>query len=188
MDANTRTGKRREGGSKGGNKVVGAGGRYILNGNGERLLTLAGGQSLALLCAFFRTPKRGVSYPFQSPNASKAHYCLNYCITQRKDRTVGSSAMSPSAGHQCYNRNRSRTSYQVPVYVKIRLRGRFTTNHSKLDSTQKYGVMDLQKLMAHPKLRDEVLWVTLDKLGPFNKDGNATDMATNLPIYYCLLR
>lgn len=66
------------------------------------------------------------------------------------------------------------------VYAKIRLRRRFATNRSKRNSTQKRRATDLQKLTANLKLREEILWVTLDKLGSMNTVANANDMAENL--------
>ena len=67
-DANARTGKRGEGGGETDSKVLGAYGRDVLNENGKLLLGFAEDNKLALLNTFFSTPKRGVSYTFQSAN------------------------------------------------------------------------------------------------------------------------
>ena len=65
-DANARTGERGDGG-----KVLGAYGRDVLNENGKLLLRIAEDNKLALLNTFFSTPKRGVSFTFQSANRGK---------------------------------------------------------------------------------------------------------------------
>ena len=71
MDANARTGKRREGGvgSKD-NEVLGAYGRDTLNDNGERLLTFAANHGLALVNTFFSTRKSGTSRTFNGSSSS----------------------------------------------------------------------------------------------------------------------
>ena len=56
-DANTRTGKRGEGGGETDSKVLGAYGRNKLNENGKLLLGFAEDNKLALLNTFFCTPK-----------------------------------------------------------------------------------------------------------------------------------
>ena len=60
MDANARTGMRRNGWTN--NKVLGAYGRDELNDNRERLLTHAIDTKLALLNTYYATPTRGISY------------------------------------------------------------------------------------------------------------------------------
>ena len=56
-DANTRTGKRAEGGRGADSKVLGGYGRDMLNENGKLLLGFAEVNKLALLNTFFCTPK-----------------------------------------------------------------------------------------------------------------------------------
>lgn len=58
------------------------------NDKAERLPTPAGEQRLTLLNTFFKTPKHDVSYHFQSSNASKVRYHLDYVLTQQKDRRL----------------------------------------------------------------------------------------------------
>ena len=62
MDANARTGRRKKGqvGSKD-SKILGAYGRDTLNDIGELLLSFANNHDLALVNAFFSTPKGGLS-------------------------------------------------------------------------------------------------------------------------------
>ncbi|CAB1104344.1 unnamed protein product [Ectocarpus sp. CCAP 1310/34] len=69
MDANARTGRRREGCCDA--KIMGAYGRDIMNNNGERLLGLASDNQLSLTNTYFRTPKGGVHYTFQSSNKGR---------------------------------------------------------------------------------------------------------------------
>ena len=85
-EANTRTGKRGEGGGKTESKVMGAYGRDKLNENGKLLLGFAEDNKLALLNTFFCTPKSGVSYTFQSTNRSKGQARLEYMLTKQADR------------------------------------------------------------------------------------------------------
>lgn len=76
MDAKACTGKIGERGGKSGNMFLGTHGRHSLNDKGERLLlalATSTEQHLVLLNIFFRTLKRGVSYEFHRPNASKPH-------------------------------------------------------------------------------------------------------------------
>ena len=62
MDANARTGMRGIGWTN--SKVLGAYGRDELNDNGERLLTHATDNKLALTNTHYATPARGISYTF----------------------------------------------------------------------------------------------------------------------------
>ena len=86
MDANARTGM--SGIEWTGSKVLGAYGRDDLNDNGERLLTHATDNKLALLNTYYATPARGISYTFQSPNRGKAQYRLDYILTRQVDRRL----------------------------------------------------------------------------------------------------
>ena len=76
-DANTRTGKRGEGGGETDSKVLGAYGQDVHNENGKLLLCFAEGNKLPLLNTFFSTPKRGLSYTFQSANRGKGQARLD---------------------------------------------------------------------------------------------------------------
>ena len=86
--ANARTGKRGEGGEDTDSEVLGAYGRDKLNENGKLLLGSAEDNKLALLNTFFRTPKSGVSYTFQSVNRSKGQASLDYILTKQADRRL----------------------------------------------------------------------------------------------------
>ena len=86
MDANARTGLRGIGWTD--SKVLGAYGRDELNDNGERLLTHATDNKLALLKTYYATPARGISCTFQSLNRGKDQYRLDYTLTRRVDRRL----------------------------------------------------------------------------------------------------
>ena len=77
-DANAGTGKRGAGGGETASKVLGAYGRDVLKENGKLLLRFAEDNKLALLNTFFSTPKRGVSFTFQSSNRGKGQARLDY--------------------------------------------------------------------------------------------------------------
>ena len=84
-DANARTGKRGERGGETDSKVLGTYGRDVLNENGKLLLRFAEDNRLPLLNTFFSTPKRGVSYTFQSANRGKGQARLDYILTMQGD-------------------------------------------------------------------------------------------------------
>ena len=63
-NANTRTGKRGDGGEETDSKVLGAYRRDVLSENGKLLLRFEEDNKLALLNTFYSTPKRGVSFTF----------------------------------------------------------------------------------------------------------------------------
>ena len=60
----------------------------MLNENGKLLLRFAEDNKLALLNTFFSTPKRGVSYTFQSVNRGKGQARLDYILTKQADRRL----------------------------------------------------------------------------------------------------
>ena len=60
----------------------------MLNENGKLLLRFAEDNKLALLNTFFSTPKRGVSYTFQSANHGKGQARLDYILTKQADRRL----------------------------------------------------------------------------------------------------
>ena len=85
-DANTRTGKRGKGGGVASIKMLGVYGRDVLNVNGNLYLGFAEDDKLAPpLTTLFWTPKRGVSYTFQSDNHSKGQTRLGYILTKQVD-------------------------------------------------------------------------------------------------------
>ena len=87
-DANTRAGKRGEGGGVAGRKVFGVYGRDVLSVNGKLLLGFAEDNSLALLTTLFWITKSGVSYTFQSANRSKGQARLDYILTRKVDHRL----------------------------------------------------------------------------------------------------
>ena len=80
IDANARTGKRIEGCDDG--RVLGAYGRDELNNNGQRLLSLASDNKLALTNTFFRARKSGL-YHINSRNDRKR---IDYILTRQAHR------------------------------------------------------------------------------------------------------
>lgn len=104
IDANTRTGKRGEGGGESVDKVLGTYGREHLNNNGERPLAFAAGQRLALLSKQTENP----NVPYRAPcRALKPAIQATALITFSLDkRTVGSSAVRPFADRQRCDRDR----------------------------------------------------------------------------------
>ena len=54
--------------------------------NGKLLLGFAEDNKLALLNNFISTPKRGVSFTFQSANRGKGQARLDYILTKLADR------------------------------------------------------------------------------------------------------
>ena len=173
MDANARTGKRGEGGGEKNSKVIGEYGQDVLNNNGERLLTFAEEQRLAVLNTFFRTPKRGISYTFQSSNAGKGRYRLDYILTRQTDRKLvrNISVRRPPPG--------KRESDHNLVYGQIRLRGRFAPNRRMRTHAPTRRTADLERLMANPELRAMTAQAA-SPLNPLPTDATATAMAADL--------
>ena len=160
-DANARTGKRGEGGGETDSKVLGAYGRDVLNENGKLLLGFAEDNKLALLNTFFSTPKRGVSYTFQSANRGKGQARLDYILTKKGDRrlvrcvNVRSPPLeSPESDHNL-------------VYATVRIPGRSAPNRRMRESTKAApSTADLQRLMTDPDLRRQVASATSEALPP----------------------
>ena len=149
--ANTRTGKRGEGGGVTDSKVLGAYGRDVLNENGKLLLGCAEDSKLALLNTFFCTPKSSVSYTFQSANRSKGQVCLEYIQTKQADRRL----------IRCVNVRRplleAPESDHNLVYAKVRIPRRSVPNRRKRYNTKETPkLVDLRRLMADPNLRCQV--------------------------------
>ena len=67
----------------------------MLNDNGKLLLGFAEDNKLALLNTFFCTPKRGVSYTFQSANRGKSQARLDYILTKQADRRLVRCPIAP---------------------------------------------------------------------------------------------
>ena len=86
-DAAARTGRRGGGGGDADSSVLGAHDRDVLNENGKLLLGFEEDKKLAFE-HFFCTPKRDVSYTFQSANRSKVHLRLDYTLIKQADRRL----------------------------------------------------------------------------------------------------
>ena len=85
-DAKCQDGEEGERGGETDSKVLGAYGRDVLNEAGKLLLGFAEEIKFALLNSFFSTPKRGVSFTFQSANRGKGQPCLDYiCLLYTSD-------------------------------------------------------------------------------------------------------
>ena len=123
IDANARTGLRAIGWTD--SKVLGAYGRDELNDNGERLLTHATDNKLALPNTYYATPSRGISYTFQSPNRGKVQYRLDYILTRQVDRRLvrNVTVRTPLRENADSDHN--------PVIGNIRLLGRIAPNRPK---------------------------------------------------------
>ena len=175
-DANTRTGKRGEGGEEADIKVLGAYGRDKLNENGKLLMGFAEDNKLALVNTLFCTPKSGVSYTFQSANRSKGQAYLDYILTKQVNRRL----------IRCVNVRRppleAPESDHNLVYAKVRIPRRSAPNRRKRDRTKETPKLtDLRRLMTDPNLRFQDANAMVDAL-PLIPDGTciseiATDMA-----------
>ena len=145
MDANARTGRRKKGGvgSKD-NKILGAYGRDTLNDNGELLLSFANNDDLAIVNAFFSTPKGGVSHTFKG--RGKKH--IYYILTRQRDRKLvwnvtvhPQPSFLPISDHNI-------------VSAPVKLLGHFARNR-RLRVSAKPPV-DRRRLVTDPQLRQEV--------------------------------
>ena len=175
-DANAMARNRGGGGEEADSKVLGAYGQDMLGDNGKLLLGFAEDNKLALLNTLFCTPKRGVSYMFQSANHSKGHARLGYILTKQADRRL----------IRCVNVHRP--PLEVPesdhnlVYAKVRTPRRFAPNRRKRDSTKETPkLVDLRRLTIDLNLRFQVANAMAGALPPI-PDGTcisniATDMA-----------
>ena len=126
-------------------KVLDACGRDMLNDNGRRLLVFLS-RKPNCVNMFFSAPKRGISYTFQSPNAGKNSYRLDYILTRQTYRRLirnvtvrRPSVAKPESDHNF-------------VAADIRLLGRFAPNR-RMRETKGRQAIDLQQLMASPQLR-----------------------------------
>ena len=175
LDANARTGKRVEGGDPRTNAVMGAYGRDVLNTNGERLISLAAENKLAIVNTFFSTPKKGISHTFEGP---KGKWRLDYVLTRQVDRRLIRNATVCETGESDHH----------IVAVPVRLLGRFAKNRRKREIVSK-TVFDRRLLTTDPSLRARVAWETATKLrerhrveGQEGSDVNsmATDFSADL--------
>ena len=83
-DANARTGKRMEECDDG--TVLGAYGRDELNNNGNRLLSLASDNKLAVTNTFFSARKGGLSHTFNRINSRNDRKRMDYILTRQANR------------------------------------------------------------------------------------------------------
>ena len=144
MDANARTGMR--GIEWTDRKVLGAYGRDELNDNGERLMTHAIDNKLALHNTYCATPARGISYTFQSLNRENAQYRLDYILTRQVDRRLVRNVTVRTPP-----RENAESDHNL-VIASIRLLGRIAPNRPKIVIKSRRAI-DLQRLMADPHLR-----------------------------------
>ena len=155
--------------------MLGAYGRDVLNENGKLLLDFAKEDNkLALLNTFFRTPKSGVSYTFQSANRSKGQEQLDYILTKKADPRL----------IRCENVHRlpleTPESDQNLVYAKVRNPRRSQRNRSKRDSTKvPPKTADLRWLMVDPNLRSQVASAMIVTLPPILDGPSISDIATD---------
>ena len=146
-DENVRTGIRGEGGGESDSTVLGAYCRDKLNENGKLLLGFAEDNKIALLNTLFFTPKRGVSYTFQSANCSKGHARLDYILTKQADRQLIRCVIvrrplleAPESDHNL-------------AYAKVRIPRRSAPNQRKRDSTKEIPKLaDLRRLVTDQNL------------------------------------
>ena len=146
MDANARTGRRDKGqvGSKD-SKILGAYGRDTLNDNRELLLSFANNHDLALVNAFFRTPKGGVSHTFNGREKKRIDYILRRQRDRKFVRNVTvhpQSSFLPISDHNI-------------VSAPVKLLGHFARNR-RLRALAKPPV-DRRRLVTDPQLRQEVV-------------------------------
>ena len=129
--------------------MLGAYSRDMLTENDKQLLGLGEGNKLALLYFFFCTPKRSVSYMFQSANRSKG-----------QASTFGLYPDEAGGPRLICCANVRRPPLESPEYnhnladAKIRIPRRSATNRRKRDRTKETTkTADFRRLMADPNLR-----------------------------------
>jgi len=144
MDANARTGVREAGSDP---KVLGAYGRDKLNGNGTRLLNLAGDNHLALVNTFFCTPKNGISHTFQQANASKQQHRLDYLLVRQVERPCVRDA-------KVYFVDPKDSDHHL-VLAHVRLGGRVASNRRRHVSKSGRPNIDLARLKSETELLTE---------------------------------
>ena len=174
-DANTRTGKRSEGGGEADSKLFGEYGRDILNVNDKLLVGFGEDNKLALLSTLFSTPKSGVSYTFQSANRSKGQARLDYILTKQADRRL----------IRCVNVRRppleAPESDDNLVYAKVRIPRTSAPNRRKMASTKEPPKLaDLRQLVTGPNLPCQVANVMVDAQPPIPDGTCISDIATDM--------
>ena len=174
-DSNARTRKRGEGGGEADSMVLGAYGRDMLNENVKLLLGFAEDSKLILLNTLFCTPKRDVSYTFQSANRSKGQARLEYILTKKAGRRL----------IRCVNVHRP--PLEAPkadtnlVYANVRTPLRSAPNRKKRDSTKKTPKLaDLRRLMTDPNLQFQVANAMVDTLPPISDSTCISDITTDM--------
>ena len=174
-DANTRTGKRCEGGGETDSKVLDAYSRDKFNKNGKLLRGFVEDNKLALLNNLFCIPKSGVSYTFQSANRSKGQVRLAYNLTKQADRRL----------IRCVNVRRPHLeapeSDNNLLYAKVRIPRRSTPNWRKRDNTKETPKLaDLRRLMTDPNLRCEDAKAMVDAIRPIPDGTCISDIVTDM--------
>ena len=139
------------------------------------MLGFAEDDKLALPNTFFRTPKSGVSYTFQSANHSKEQARLDYILTKQADRRL----------IRCVNVRRppleAAESDHNLVYAKVRSPRKSAPNRRKRDSTKETPKLaDLRRLITDPNLRCQVTNAMVDALPPIPDGTCIGDIATDI--------
>ena len=146
MDANARTRRREKGqvGSKD-RKLLDAYDRDTLNDDGELLLSFANNHDLALVNAFFSTPKCGVSHAFIGRGKKR----INYILTRQRDRKlVRNVTVQPLPSFLLI-------SNHSIVSAPVNLLGHFARDR-RLRAPAKPPV-DRRRLVTDPQLRQQVV-------------------------------
>ncbi|CAB1117139.1 unnamed protein product [Ectocarpus sp. CCAP 1310/34] len=145
MDANARTGRRRDGCCDA--KIMGAYGRDIMNNNGERLLGLASDNQLSLTNTYFRTPKGGVQHTFQSSNKGKEKYRLDFILMRQADRRFVRNVSVKRVDFKDSDHNLVLTTVRLPPRVAPNRRVRGNSGSRRIR-------IDLERLRKDKHLRD----------------------------------
>ncbi|CAB1101716.1 unnamed protein product [Ectocarpus sp. CCAP 1310/34] len=142
MDANARTGRRRDGCCDA--KIMGAYGRDIMNNNGERLLGLASDNQLSLTSTCFR--KCGVQHTFQSSNKGKEKYRLDFILMRQADRRFVRNVSVKRVDFKDSDHNLVLTTVRLPPRVAPNRRVRGNSGSSRIR-------IDLERLRKDKHLR-----------------------------------
>ena len=153
IDANARTGKRIEGCDDG--RVLGAYGRDELNNNGQRLLSLASDNKLALTNTFFRARKSGL-YHINSRNDRKR---IDYILTRQAHRPrVYDIKLHP----QPQSPAKKDSDHNI-VYAMVRLSDCIAPNR-RIRPKKQIQPFDRQKLRSDGGCRQRVVARIISKL------------------------
>ncbi|CAB1117725.1 unnamed protein product [Ectocarpus sp. CCAP 1310/34] len=145
MDANARTGRRRDGCCDA--KIMGAYGRDIMNNNGERLLGLASDNQLSLTNTYFRTPKGGVQHTFQSSTKGKEKYRLDFILMRQTGRRFVRNVSVKRVDFKDSDHNIVLTTVRLPPRVASNRRVRGNSGSRRIR-------IDLERLRKDKHLRD----------------------------------